>query len=259
MGIAGLRLDRDDAVAGRRAADHLRRPAGAGARARRLPRHRLRWSATGRAALLWLEVDEPAPVRPKSRGLFPWLGGQLGSGVNWRHAAYCLLHFPWGVFTFSVTVSFLDLRLGAADVSAVALGLPGLLRAAGPPGLRQRRRPARLVAAHPGGHGAERGRRRAAGAAHAVAGTGHGARGPDDGGRAARPVPAGQPRHRAGVGPRCGAGHLGGRPAPDRAGPARRRAGPAGRAGDGPGPGQGEAARGPAGRGGAWWRRRTAR
>ncbi|WUV84795.1 sensor domain-containing protein [Streptomyces sp. NBC_01476] len=57
-------------------------------------------------SLLWLEVAEPAPVRTKGRGFFPWLGGQLGSGVNWRHAIYCLLHFPWGVFTFSVAISF---------------------------------------------------------------------------------------------------------------------------------------------------------
>ncbi|BBA99453.1 putative two-component system sensor kinase [Actinacidiphila reveromycinica] len=57
-------------------------------------------------SLLWLDVEEPGPVRTRSRGFFPWLGGQLGSGVNWRHAIYCLLHFPWGVFSFCVSVSF---------------------------------------------------------------------------------------------------------------------------------------------------------
>jgi signal transduction histidine kinase len=56
-------------------------------------------------SMLWLDVEEPGPVRTKGRGFFPWLGGQLGSGVNWRHAIYCLLHLPWGVFTFSVTIS----------------------------------------------------------------------------------------------------------------------------------------------------------
>jgi signal transduction histidine kinase len=56
--------------------------------------------------LLWLDVDDPAPVRAKNRGVLARLGGQLGSGVNWRHAVYCLVHFPWGVFTFSVAVSF---------------------------------------------------------------------------------------------------------------------------------------------------------
>jgi signal transduction histidine kinase len=57
-------------------------------------------------SLLWLDVEEPAPVRAKSRGFLPWLGGQLGSGVNWRHAIYCLIHFPWGVFSFCVSISF---------------------------------------------------------------------------------------------------------------------------------------------------------
>ena len=62
--------------------------------------------------LLWLDVREPAPVRRKGRGLLSWLGGQLGSGVNWRHALYCLLHFPWGIFSFTVTVSFLTYGWG---------------------------------------------------------------------------------------------------------------------------------------------------
>jgi signal transduction histidine kinase len=57
-------------------------------------------------ALLWLDVEEPGPARAKGRGFFPWLGAQLGSGVNWRHVTYCLLHFPWGIFTFSVSISF---------------------------------------------------------------------------------------------------------------------------------------------------------
>ncbi|WP_405586080.1 sensor histidine kinase [Streptomyces sp. NBC_01190] len=56
-------------------------------------------------ALLRLPIEEPGPVRTKGRGFFPWVGAQLGSGVNWRHAVYCLLHFPWGVFTFSVAVT----------------------------------------------------------------------------------------------------------------------------------------------------------
>jgi signal transduction histidine kinase len=62
--------------------------------------------------LLWLDVEEPGPVRTKGRGFFPWLSGQLGSGVNWRHAIYCLLRLPWGVLTFSLTVSFLTYGWG---------------------------------------------------------------------------------------------------------------------------------------------------
>jgi signal transduction histidine kinase len=57
-------------------------------------------------SLLYLEVDEPGPVRTKGHGFLARVGGQLGSGVNWRHAVYALLHFPWGVITFSVSVTF---------------------------------------------------------------------------------------------------------------------------------------------------------
>ncbi|SFE77043.1 Signal transduction histidine kinase [Actinacidiphila alni] len=56
-------------------------------------------------SMLWLDVENPRPVRAKG-GLLARLGAQLGSGVNWRHALYTLLHFPWGVFTFSVAISF---------------------------------------------------------------------------------------------------------------------------------------------------------
>ncbi|WP_443071730.1 sensor histidine kinase [Streptomyces sp. NBC_01477] len=61
----------------------------------------------GRArGLLLLDVDEPGPVRTKGKGFLARMGAQLGSGVNWRHAIYTLLHFPWGIFTFSVSLSF---------------------------------------------------------------------------------------------------------------------------------------------------------
>src|SRR4051812_1129282 len=55
--------------------------------------------------LLLLDVDEPGPTRAKSRGFLARAGAQLGSGVNWRHVVYPLLHFPWGIVTFSVSVS----------------------------------------------------------------------------------------------------------------------------------------------------------
>ncbi|WP_037912268.1 sensor histidine kinase [Actinacidiphila yeochonensis] len=57
--------------------------------------------------LLRMEVDEPRPVHARKSGLFARLGAQLGSGVNWRHALYCLLFFPWGIATFVVTLTFL--------------------------------------------------------------------------------------------------------------------------------------------------------
>nr|WP_240970642.1 sensor histidine kinase [Actinacidiphila epipremni] len=56
-------------------------------------------------ALLWLEVDEPGPARTKGKGFLARVGAQLGSGVNWRHVMYALLHFPWGIVSFSVSVS----------------------------------------------------------------------------------------------------------------------------------------------------------
>jgi signal transduction histidine kinase len=59
-------------------------------------------------ALLWLDVDEPGPVRPRGKGrggLLARLGAQLGSGVNWRHVIYTLVHFPWGIATFTVSIS----------------------------------------------------------------------------------------------------------------------------------------------------------
>ncbi|WSR66650.1 sensor domain-containing protein [Streptomyces sp. NBC_01198] len=60
----------------------------------------------GRArSLLRLDVDEPGRARAKGRGFLARMGAQLGSGVNWRHVIYTLLHFPWGIITFSVSVS----------------------------------------------------------------------------------------------------------------------------------------------------------
>ncbi|WP_037682053.1 sensor domain-containing protein, partial [Streptomyces albus] len=59
----------------------------------------------GRArVLLDLDVASPAPVRPEKPGMFAWLGAVLGSGVSWRHLLYALLHFPWAVFGFAVSV-----------------------------------------------------------------------------------------------------------------------------------------------------------
>jgi signal transduction histidine kinase len=83
-------------------------------------------------SLLWLDVEEPAPLRTPRRGLLARLGAELGSGVNWRHAIYCLLRLPWGVFTFSVAVSLVVYGWGLLTyplwrwVFPVYLGQPGL-------------------------------------------------------------------------------------------------------------------------------------
>ncbi|THA32486.1 sensor histidine kinase [Streptomyces sp. A1277] len=56
-------------------------------------------------ALLKLDVADPAPVRGRTGGLMSWVGAVLKSGVSWRHLLYALLHFPWAVFTFCVSLT----------------------------------------------------------------------------------------------------------------------------------------------------------
>ncbi|ARF74547.1 histidine kinase [Kitasatospora albolonga] len=56
--------------------------------------------------LLKLDVAEPARVRGKTGSPMSWMSAVLKSGVSWRHLLYTLLHFPWAVFTFSVSVVF---------------------------------------------------------------------------------------------------------------------------------------------------------
>ncbi|MBB4983706.1 sensor histidine kinase [Streptomyces nymphaeiformis] len=55
--------------------------------------------------LLGLDVAAPDPVRGKTGGAFSWMGAMLKSGASWRHLLYALLHMPWAVFSFSVTVA----------------------------------------------------------------------------------------------------------------------------------------------------------
>ncbi|MCX5392502.1 sensor histidine kinase [Streptomyces sp. NBC_00094] len=56
-------------------------------------------------ALLDLDVKAPEPVRGKTGGAFSWMGAMLKSGASWRHLLYAVLHMPWAVFGFSVTVA----------------------------------------------------------------------------------------------------------------------------------------------------------
>ncbi|MFJ5718774.1 sensor histidine kinase [Streptomyces sp. NPDC093149] len=56
--------------------------------------------------LLGLDVADPAPARGRTGGLMPWVGAVLKSGVSWRHLLYALLHFPWAVFAFVVSLTF---------------------------------------------------------------------------------------------------------------------------------------------------------
>ncbi|THA72871.1 sensor histidine kinase [Streptomyces sp. A0958] len=56
-------------------------------------------------ALLKLDVADPAPARGRTGGLMSWVGAVLKSGVSWRHLLYSLLHFPWAVFAFCVSLT----------------------------------------------------------------------------------------------------------------------------------------------------------
>ncbi|WP_245239472.1 sensor histidine kinase [Streptomyces sp. MZ04] len=57
-------------------------------------------------SLLGVEVANPEPLRPKGGGPMGWMGAVLKSGVSWRHVLYSVLHMPWAVFSFSVSVVF---------------------------------------------------------------------------------------------------------------------------------------------------------
>ncbi|QNP75801.1 sensor domain-containing protein [Streptomyces roseirectus] len=55
--------------------------------------------------LLGMEIADPAPLRPRKRGLMGWVGAVLKDGASWRHALYSLLQLPWSVFTFGVALT----------------------------------------------------------------------------------------------------------------------------------------------------------
>ncbi|MET9291522.1 sensor domain-containing protein [Streptomyces sp. NPDC003077] len=56
--------------------------------------------------LLGLEVADPRPVRPAKPGVVSWTSAVLKSGVSWRHFLYGVLHLPWAVFAFGVSLTF---------------------------------------------------------------------------------------------------------------------------------------------------------
>ncbi|MCT2592159.1 sensor domain-containing protein [Streptomyces sp. N2-109] len=63
----------------------------------------------GRArTLLGFDVAEPEPVRAlqRSKGLMAWVGALFRSGVSWRSLLYTMLHFPWAVFSFCLSLVF---------------------------------------------------------------------------------------------------------------------------------------------------------
>ncbi|MFE5633663.1 sensor histidine kinase [Streptomyces sp. NPDC056543] len=56
--------------------------------------------------LLGLEVAPPEPARGRTGGAMSWMGATLKSGASWRHLLYALLHMPWAIFAFTVSVAF---------------------------------------------------------------------------------------------------------------------------------------------------------
>ncbi|MEU2504217.1 sensor domain-containing protein [Streptomyces sp. NPDC007863] len=56
--------------------------------------------------LLGAHVAAPEPVRGRTGGAFSWMAATLRSGASWRHLLYALVHFPWAVFSFSVSLTF---------------------------------------------------------------------------------------------------------------------------------------------------------
>ncbi|WP_327289276.1 sensor histidine kinase [Streptomyces sp. NBC_01198] len=58
-------------------------------------------------ALLGVRVDDPRPLRPGTFGFFPWLWMTLKDPVAWRHALYLAIRLPWGIVTFTVTLTSL--------------------------------------------------------------------------------------------------------------------------------------------------------
>ncbi|MDI3385816.1 sensor domain-containing protein [Streptomyces sp. B-S-A8] len=56
--------------------------------------------------LLGLDVAEPQPVRAAKSGAMAWIGAVLKSGTSWRSLLYAVLHLPWAVFAFTVSVTF---------------------------------------------------------------------------------------------------------------------------------------------------------
>ncbi|MEU8777734.1 sensor domain-containing protein [Streptomyces sp. NPDC048606] len=60
-------------------------------------------------ALLGLRVAEPSPLPGPGRagGFFPWLWTCLKDPVAWRTVLYGVVRLPWGVLTFTVTLTSL--------------------------------------------------------------------------------------------------------------------------------------------------------
>ncbi|MGW6980041.1 sensor histidine kinase [Streptomyces sp. NPDC054932] len=55
-------------------------------------------------ALLGTDIADPAPIRARKAGALAAMGALLKSGSAWRHVLYSVIHFPWAVFSFCLSL-----------------------------------------------------------------------------------------------------------------------------------------------------------
>ncbi|WP_232303826.1 sensor domain-containing protein [Pseudofrankia sp. DC12] len=68
------------------------------------------WGRLDRArarSLLDVDIPTPSKVPVRGSGFFGWLWAQLSDPVGWRAALYLLIRLPWGIVSFSVTLTVL--------------------------------------------------------------------------------------------------------------------------------------------------------
>ncbi|MEU9283230.1 sensor domain-containing protein [Streptomyces sp. NPDC048275] len=58
-------------------------------------------------ALLGVRIDEPSPLPVRRTGFFAWLWSSLKDPVGWRTVLYDFIRLPWGIVTFTVTLTSL--------------------------------------------------------------------------------------------------------------------------------------------------------
>ncbi|MFJ8021281.1 sensor histidine kinase [Streptomyces sp. NPDC096311] len=59
--------------------------------------------------LLGVRIDEPSPMPVRGTGFFSWLWSSLRDSVAWRTVLYDFIRLPWGIVTFTVTLTSLFL------------------------------------------------------------------------------------------------------------------------------------------------------
>jgi signal transduction histidine kinase len=68
------------------------------------------WGRVDRArarALLGLEIGTPSKMPVRGGGPLGWAVARLSDPIGWRAALYLLIRLPWGIFSFSVTLTLL--------------------------------------------------------------------------------------------------------------------------------------------------------